>query len=266
MPSETERFQSFCRRFINRKVRENFKDLGGEDFQADFRNERHFSRHICTHQDDDPLTLTIGRLMVYYFEVRGLIEEPIYSIPSSHLHESVQGVPQLILTFKESRQDSIENKRYKNPLEAQHYIRVKTDFSSESEVMQIARRVRDIFVTPRYHLDKGRIKFTYYNKSKGHEFKILAESESEAKNLITKILATAQEEPDWDYLSDSRKTNRDFNKTQYIRFNGKRYKKPTRRPSGRVHFVSAELHVDGVPYNLYLIDLEGRSKNVILKV
>jgi len=266
MTNETERFQSFCRQFINRKVREHFKELGGEDWQPNLGNERHVSRHICTHQDKDPLSLTIGRLLIYYFEARGLIEEPIFSIPSSHLYESVQCVPQVILNFQESVRDAHENKRPRYPLTAQHYLRVKTDFSSEAEVMQIARKVRDVFVTPLYRFDKGRIKYVYFDKSKAHEIKILAQTETKAKELISKILSLDNHQPNWDYLSDTRKTNRNFETTEYIRVNGKRYKKPKRRPLGRVEFISAQLHVDGTQNNIHLIDLGGRSKNVILKV
>jgi hypothetical protein len=265
MANNVERFQSFCRQYINRKVREHFKDLGGDDWQPNYANERHMSRAICTHDDDDPLSLTLGRLMVYYFEMKGEDQIPIFSIPSNSLYDSVEAIPQVILNFQESSKDARDNKRSRYPLTAQHYIRFKGQYDSEAEVLTLANKVKRIFATPRFSFDKGKIKFHYYDKRKTHDFRILAPSELEARKVIDKLLAITDEEPNWEYLSESKKRHRNFNKTEYVRVNGKRYKKPQRRLSGRVHFRSAELHVDGTQTNLHLIDLSRSSRSVIVQ-
>lgn len=263
MANEIERFQDFCRKYINRKVKEHFNDLGDERWQPNFNIDRHFTRWVCTHQDNDPLVLSVGRLLVYFFKIQGLLDEPIYSMPCTQLFNSVECIPQIIINFQESVQSARDNNRSKHPLTAQHYIRVKQDFSSEAEVERIARRIRDAFATPVFGFEKGRIKYTYFDKGRSYEFKILSISEVEAKKVIEKLLALDNATPDWNYLSESRKY-RDYSSVQYFTVNGKRYKKPQRRPLGKVSFISAELHVDGLPGNIHLLDLGGRSRNVVL--
>lgn len=263
MPIETERFQDFCRKYINRKVREHFKDLGDDRWQPDFNVDRHVTRWICTHQDKDPLTLTVGRLLVYFFKVQGLLDEPIFAMPCTRLEQNVQTIPQIIIRFQESARDARANKRYWHPLRAEHYVRVKEDFTSESDVQQIARKVREVFATPVFSFDKGRTKFTYHDKIKGHLFIVASTTESEARDIIQKLLTITNEMPNWNLLTES-KSNQNFEATEYITVNGKRQKKPQRRPVGKVHFISAELHVNGLNGNIQLIDLTGRSSNAIL--
>jgi hypothetical protein len=263
MANEIERFQNFCQKYINKKVREHFSDLGDERWQPDFNVDRHFTRWICTHQDKDPLILTVGRLLVYFFKIQGLFDEPIYAMPCTQLFQSVQCIPQIIINFQESTQSARENNRSRHPLTAQHYIRAKVDFSSSAEVERIARKVKEVFATPIFSFDKGRIKYVYFDKANSYEFKILSNSEAQAKNVIEKLLALDNKTPDWDFFSATTK-NRNFATTEHIIVNGKRYKKPQRRPLGKVNFISAELHVDGLPGNIRLIDLSNRSKNIIL--
>jgi hypothetical protein len=267
MANNVERFQSFCRQYVNRKVREHFKDLGGDDWRPDFTNDRHVTRAICTHDDDDPLSLTVGRLLIYNLEVKDDDNQtPLYSIPSSLLYDSVECVPQVIFNFQESVKDARTNKRPYDPLTAQHYIRFKGQYDSETEVLNLANKIKRIFATPRFYFDKGKVKYTYFNKRKNHDFRIFGQSEDEARKVVDKLLTVTDEEPDWGYLSESRRRHKNFNAVEYIRVNGKRRKKPQRRQFGRVYFRSAELHVDGMQSNIHLIDLSGRSKNPIVKL
>jgi hypothetical protein len=263
MPNETERFQDFCKKYINRKVKEHFSDLGDERWQPDFNVDRHFTRWVCTHQDKDPLTLSVGRLLVYFFKIQGLLDAPIYSMPCTQLFNSVECLPQIIINFQESVQSARDNNRNKHPLTAQHYIRVRTDFSSESEVQRIARKVKEVFATPIFSFDKGRLKYTYLDRSKGYFFIVATPNEAEARNVVEKLLAINNDVPDWELLTESR-SNKNFTSVQTMRVNGKQYKKPQRRPLGRVSFISAELHVDGLPGNIHLLDLSGRSRDVVL--
>jgi hypothetical protein len=263
MANEIERFQNFCQKYINKKVKEHFSDLGDERWQPDFNVDRHFTRWICTHQDKDPLTLTVGRLLVYFFKIQGLLDEPIYAMPCTQLFDSQECLPQIIINFQESVQSARQHNRSKHPLTAQHYIRLKIDFSSEAEVQQIARKIKAVFATPIFSFDKGRLKYTYRDKSKSYFFVVTTINETEARNVIKKLLAINNDVPDWELLTESR-SNKDFVATRTTQVNGKRYKKPQRRPLGRVSFISAELHVDGLQGNIHLIDLGGRSRDVIL--
>lgn len=256
MSNDVERFQDFCRRFINRKVREHFNDLGGDDWRPDFNVSRHFTRWICTHQDTDPMMLTLGRLMVYFFKVQGLLEEPIFMLPATNLIESVSTVAQVILHFQESARDARANNRPYTPLRAQHSIRVRDNFETAASVNTLARKINTIFNTPPFVYDKGRTKFTYQDKSKGHLLIITAINESEAKSVINKMLDIVDDSPNWDLLSESR-SNQNFTTTERFRAAGENYKKPQYRPLGKVRFSHAELHIPNMKRNLTLIDKTG---------
>jgi hypothetical protein len=264
MANEIERFQDFCRKYINRKVKEYFKDLGDERWQPDLNLDRHFVRWVCTHQDNDPLALTVGRLLVYFFKVQGLLDEPLYFIPTSRLQQqNVQTIPQVIINFQETAQSAQANKRTDHPLGAHHHIRFEKDFSSEAEVQALARKVREAFATPLFHFDKGRLKYTYLDKIKGFLFIVATPNETEARKVIEKLLFVVGESPNWDLLTESR-SNKNFSQVKTIRINGKSYKQPQMRPTGKVYFLSAELHVEGLPGNIRLLDLSGRSSNTVL--
>lgn len=263
MANNVERFQDFCRKFINRKVREHFSDLGAEDWEPDFNVSRHFTRWVCTHLDTDPMMLTLGRLLVYFFKVQGLLDEPIYAMPCTQLYRSVQTLPQIIINFQESATDARQNNRSRYPLTAQHYVRIAQYFETEADVERLARKVREIFATPVFHFNKGRIKYTYTDRTRGLLYIVACPNETEAKSVIEKLLALIDVVPDWELLTDSH-SRKNFATTERIRVNGKTYKKPQRRPLGKVHFISAELHVDGLPGNIHLIDLGGRSTNTVL--
>lgn len=261
MARETERFQAFCRKYVNRKVRNHFKDLGGDGWIPDFAIDRHMTRWVCTHQDKDPLMLTVGRLLIYFFKIQGLLEEPIYAIPSTQLHESVTIYPQVIICFKESSPEAKANKRY--PLKATHSIRIKSDFSSKAEVERLARKIKAIFGTPVFKFTKGKIKYTYYDKSKGYSIIVTCPNESEAKSVIEKLLEINSDRPDWDCLTDSN-SRKNYNTQKTTRVAGRIINQVKRRQSGVVHFTHAELSVPDVPENVQLVDVSGQYPGAIL--
>lgn len=188
----------------------------------------------------------------------------LYTIPCSELEESVETRPQLIFKFQESVADSKKNKRYRTPLRATHYIRLRQDFSSKSEVEKIAKKVYSVFAKPVFSFDKGKIKYSYRDKAKGYSFILACTSEADARNLITKILACNDETPNWFRLTES-KSKRVTEPLGTVRINGETYKRPSYRPTGKVHFISAELHVHGLLGNIHLIDLGGMRRNVVFR-
>lgn len=263
MPSETERFQSFCRQYINRKVRERFRDLGGDDWQADFTNDRHFSRHVVTHKDDDPLALTVGRLIVYFFEIQGFLKEPLYTIPSTALHISNTIYPQIIICFRESYKDAESNERY--ALTAEHYVRTQHDFATKADVQRLAQKVKNIFATPVFNFNKGKLKYTYYEKPKGYKITVACPSESEARSVVERLLQLNNDTPNWNYLNES-KSNQNFEEQEKVRVNGETKKKAKRRQSGKVVFTHAELSIPGITENIYLVDVSRRYPGAIIYV
>lgn len=188
----------------------------------------------------------------------------LYTIPCDQLEESVETRPQLIIKFQESVTDARKNKRSRWPLIAIHYIRLYQDFSSKSEVEKIAKKVYSIFAKPVFKFDKGKIKYSYRDKSKGYSFIVACPGEAEARNLITKLLACNDEIPNWFRLTES-KSKKVTEPLGSVRINGETYSRPQYRRTGKVRFISAELHVHGLKSNIHLVDLGGQSRNPILK-
>jgi hypothetical protein len=110
--NDVELFQSFCRQYVNRLVREHFRDVSSDDPDGLSRSSpRPLIKRICLHKDNDSLILTIGRLLFWWVEARGLIEEYIYGLPSTDFEIKHTYYPQVQLHFREDRYSAADNER-----------------------------------------------------------------------------------------------------------------------------------------------------------
>lgn len=180
--------------------------------------------------------------------------EEMYAMPTSYFYETVTTVPQVILRFRESRIDALKNKRYKNPLKAIHYVRIKESFSTETEVNALKKKIETIFTNPTFDFNKGRTKYTYLGNQPRPLHIVAASSEAQAKALIRNLLAITNEKPKWTTLTESN-SFQNFDVKESFKVKGQKYFRSTRRPLGKVWFISAELHVDGLTFNIPLINL-----------
>lgn len=180
--------------------------------------------------------------------------EEMFAMPADYFYETVTTVPQVILRFKETPKDALVNKRYYHPLEARHYVRVKQDFSSEAEVNKLKEKIKSIFTNPTFDFNKGRIKYTYLGNEKKPIHIVTTTGESQAKALIRNLLAINDEKPRWTTLTETT-SHKNFDIKETIKVKGTKYTRPSRRPLGKVWFISAELHVDGLMFNIPLVNL-----------
>lgn len=97
--NETEHFQGVCRRYLNKEIREAFKELGGDDWTPEVGTTRGSMRHALTHKDTDTMQMTLGRMFLYYFTFgkAQALQAPIYGIPATHFQESIKFYPQVRL-------------------------------------------------------------------------------------------------------------------------------------------------------------------------
>ena len=99
--NDIELFQSFCRKFFNRTVNEHFRDVQSTDSDTLSRSvPRQLIKRICLHKDKDPIVLTVGRLLIWWVEARGLFDEYIYGIPSTDFEITHTYYPQVKLHFR----------------------------------------------------------------------------------------------------------------------------------------------------------------------
>lgn len=185
--------------------------------------------------------------------------EEMFAMPADYFHETVTTVPQVILRFRESRQDAFKYKRYNHPIQSRFYVRVKQDFSSESAIESLKKKIETIFTNPTFAFNKGRIKYTYLGNQKKPIHIVPAANETQAKNLIRSLLLINDEKPRWTTLTES-VSNKNFDVRETFKVAGKKYTRPDYRPIAKVWFISAELHIDGLMFNRRLIDL-GKGAN-----
>ena len=257
MSNDVEFLQSFVRKYINKVVREHFKDIDvEEDSSLSTGTARKAIKRICLHKDKDSLTLTVARLLIWWVEAKGLLEDVFYAIPTSTFHESVVFKPQIVIEWRESKKDAQSNNRY--PTKARYSIRWRGDYSTRNDIDQIRTKINNIFNKPNPHFfTKGKEKYSYKDKAKGYEFIVSAKDETEAKKVINSLLEIQDDNPlNEDYLTKST-VQGTTNTTETVKVNGETFKLPKRRPIGKVTFNRAEFKVHGMTNDILLTDRTG---------
>ena len=266
--NEVEHLQSVVRRYVNRQIREDFQDLGGDNWEPETGTTRGAMRHALTHKDTDPLPVTLSRMFLYYFTYgkAAALQAPIYGMPSIAFQELFRFKPQVRLLFIEEQ--SLVEDGYE-PVQAEVTFRIMDETESTmtpAKAQVLARKIESLFATGKgFTWKKGHEKWTYYDQSKGYQLSILAWNETEAKKIIEQVLDIQGHTPDWaGFLTVSTK-KRSFlavPKTKFIF--GKSRREPRDRPVAFVRFRYAELHIWGMFSAITLVDKTGLKKNPLI--
>ena len=244
----TETLQSFIRQFINKIIREDFKDLEETPFEAlDVNVPRHAIRIICTHVDSDSLLHTITRLIIYGFFVflPAYLSEG-YNIPYVWLHENYDFIPQIIFYFVDD--PSTRTVRNKNkPLEMETSIRLPfLDISQQSSTNDIERIANKIFLNfKNFKVTKGKIKYSYRDKVNKINMSSFFASKSEAVELFKNVILCLENVV---YDNDNiveHKPEKSFTVSEKRYVFGRKLEIERRR-SGVVQFKKATLHIQGI--------------------
>ena len=263
---DVEHFQSFCRRWINKAVRKHFKDVDDND-EASLRTDspRGVIRTVCLHKDTDPMTLTLGRLLIWWVEAKGLIDEYIYGIPSTDFEISNTYYPQVKLHFREDKYQAADSSR--KPVRGEVSFRwLETDYST-LKINALINRIYNNFCVPVFFYNRGREHYTYVDKSKGYYFQMTVKTEDDAKKVITQVIDTQDSgTPDWTNCLRKHDDNKSYTTTEYVKVMGENKKKPKKRPIAKVEFVYAELFIPGTTKPIVLIDRTGKKHNALRHV
>lgn len=268
--NEVENIQSLIRRYVNRQVREDFQDIGGDDWEPEVGTTRGAMRHALTHQDSDSLLLTQTRLFLYYFTYgkAQALQAPIYGIPANDFQESFRFKPQVRLFFYEDR--SLVEDGYE-PVKADVSFRVMNETENTitpAKAKVLANKIKGLFATGQgFTWKKGHETWAYYDDFKGYRLRLLAWNETEAKKVIEQVLDIQGHAPEWEkYLSSTLK-KRHFSTipgTEIIY--GKQRRKPRDRPVAYVRFRYAELKVWGMANAITLVDKTQSRRNPLIAV
>lgn len=268
--SPTEHLQDAVKRLYNRQVANHFRDLGPEDWPLDISSPRSSLRTACTHQEQDTAIMSLMRMWLFDLTVRReeLTDPPIYGIPTTAFQAERKFRPQVMLYFKEDRQDVEPGFE---AVEGRISFRIQ-DESTESITMakltQIAQRIKSNFAPAGgYIWRKGREMFSYSDWDKGYQLQILARSDPEARALVDKVLNCQSHTPDMSKFN--RSTNAaeasaypTIPPTRSILGNSERL--PRRRAVADVRFQYAIAHIHGRKKRVCLVDLSGRFNDPLV--
>jgi hypothetical protein len=261
--SEFEFLQDIIRKWQNRIVKEEFADLGGDDFDPDIRISRQALRHACTHKDTDTAEMMQMRNDLFYIIYRKAqdLQQPVYGIPSSLFQEQVKFKPQIMLLFLEDA-DDIEPGY--GPIKGEISFRVMGEESttlSIANVELLANRIKTLFAgsTP-FVWRRGKGMFPYNDWDLGYRLQIIARDETEAKRVVSQVLRIQGHTPNWSKLGINKNAEEmEAYPTipEYITILGERVRLPRKRPIGDIKFQYAVLHVHGKVKPICLVDRTG---------
>lgn len=267
--SDIEHLQLTIRRYCNKQIREDFRDLFGDSdsWEPEVGTTRGAMLRALLHEDSDPITVTATKMMLYYFTYgkAQMMQAPVYGIPVNSYDTNITYKPQIQLYFAQSLRDVGENE---NVVTGELKFRLINETSatiSNTKVDRYAQKIAANFAKPtKFIWQKGKHRFTYTDKSKGYQFSVNVISEIEGKRVVEQILDIQQHSPDWKYakyIETLEPTERypETPSTQTIL--GKVRRKPRQRPREDVKFVRASLLISGLPSPITLVDTTGRRRN-----
>ncbi|NJO78820.1 MAG: hypothetical protein HC827_10020 [Cyanobacteria bacterium RM1_2_2] len=258
--SEWEHLQSVLMQVHNRIVRDEFNDADDDDIST----PRSSLKTACLLKDNDSILQTLLRYWLFYVDLRKAqdLQTPIYGIPIDGYQSEVAYKPQVKLFFKEDL-DDIEPGYA--PIRAEITFRLydeRYDTFSPSEAQSLATRIRSEFASGGgYRWHKGRLKVSYRRPEQGYQLIITAFSESEAREVIGKVIGLQGHSVDPDYLTISNRASNPPTVPPMEVIYGKNRRLPRKRPVGWVRFQYAELHLWGLPQPITLVDRTGYRAN-----
>jgi hypothetical protein len=268
--SSWEHLQSLLMSYQNRVIRSEFNDLSPEDqdWDPDINIPRGSLRVGCTLQDSDTSTITALRLWLFYGIMRKASDfhPPIYGLPVSTYQESVKFAPQISLYFCQDY-EAVPDGDY--PVEATvsyRLIRETPASLTESKARALANEIKNTFSPSHgYTWRKGKILVTYRDNANGYNLQIYAYSESEARELIQKILSLNEHTLENDFLTVHTPEQSNLTTPPHKTIYGKSRKMSRWRPNAVVRFRYAALKIHGLPNDIILIDNSGRHRNPLVR-
>jgi hypothetical protein len=266
-----EHLQDLIIKVQNKIVKDEFNDVGDDDWQPNITTPRASLRVGCTLKDDDSGTMTILRLFFFYFILRKAqdLQLPVYGIPITSFQEQRRFKPQIHLYFLESLTD-VEHGYSPVAGEISFRLMKETETTlTETELKTLAQKIKTLFCTPPFKWKKGKNMYSYTDWEKGYQLQLLCWDKIQAKKLIETVLDIQSHTPNWKFLNESQ------NESPSQTFPtipppktilGKLRKTPRRRPIATVIFQSAVCHLYGIPNPICLVDRTSTYPKPLVKV
>lgn len=267
--SDSKHIQNVCINYVNKIVREDFRDLGDDSWEPTIGTSRESLRTACTHKAGDSLIITVSRLLTYYIVVDGArkLHPAIYGIPTPDFQEDVSFRPAVYFYFQ---QDSDAVPEGKTPIQARFTFRLVNETSAsinETKAIALAREIKRIFAPNGYGytFTKGKFKCTYLDKHLGYDFRINTNGALEGELLVKRFLEIQSDIYKEECFTVHTPKRDSINNPMTTRLvYGKR--KPTKRwrPVANVRFIYASLQIDGEDEDQMLVDTRGKHTGALV--
>lgn len=197
--SEFERRQNTLMQLRNRKIRQDY-----------------FSDVIDSTPNDSPRRILMDDLLIKDTDcfadmwlkselLKEVTEDdaPLYLPNYDDIPISVLDKPHVHLLFIERKSTAIINRRKRVQALISFRITDKTVSTiTQADLNELKREINLAFPST-YQVKKGRFKYSYRDKNNGFELILTLLNETEAREVITKVLAIRDKTPDWDNLKTS---------------------------------------------------------------
>jgi len=258
--NSVEHLQQTIRLWQNREIRDYFNDISIDDnWSPDLTQPRHSLAMACLHRDNDNLITTQLRLSLFN-EIRGQeYRVPFIGLPYASFNEERKYKPQIILNFREDGHDLEPGF---SPLWARTSFRLMNETGqtlTEAKLRIYANKIATNLGMGGngYIWRKGKKMFSYSDWDKGYQLQLLVRTDSEGRDLTSRVLEIQNDIPDW------KNANSSGNQEEMEAYPtnpgnqlviGKTRKKARRRPIASCRFNHAVLHVEGLPNPIILYD------------
>ena len=154
----------------NRIIKEDFNDVGDDNWQPDITTPRGSLRVACTIKATDSAPIVLLRLMLYYIVLRKAqdLQIPVYGMPIGFLNSQRKYRPHVHLYFS---QDALNVQKGDDPITGSISWRLMDETSSSItriEVERLANRIKTELDTVKdFVRSKGKKKITYTDWDKG---------------------------------------------------------------------------------------------------
>ncbi len=259
--------RDFLRRYYNKEVNEWFRDE--PDPLPDNSSSRKQAKRACLIMPKDSQNIALLKTLNFRYVVQRVHLVPdVFGVPVGNLDAQRKYRPQVFFHFLE---DELDKEGGYDRVRGKISYRLMDETSetiSTNDLITIANRIKSEFgVNNGYIWRKGKDLATYVDTENGYGLKLLVRSKTEGKELITKILDTKNDTPNWKYLAYK---EADIPTVTYptippnTTILNKPYREPRIRPIADVRFQYAYCSIWGKPKPVILYDRSFRYVNTLV--
>jgi hypothetical protein len=233
--SEFERRQNTLMQLRNRKIRQDY-----------------FSDVIDTTPDDSPRRVLMDDLLLKDTDcfadmwlkselLKEVIDDdaPVFLPNYDDIPVTVKDKPHVHLYFIEKKGTAILARRKRAEALISFRLVDKTISTiTQSDLNELKREIGLAFPSS-YQLKKGRFKYSYRDKANGYELILTLLNETEAREVITKVLSIRDKTPDFEDFLKTSTSEKNFNARKTVMILNELEKLPLERPIADCYFQKA---------------------------